>query len=95
MCILPGMPLSEADTRAKLITPALHRRGWPEEMILREQRTPGGVMLWGHEALRARGRTDYLLHAPVGPYGRPLPIALIEAKPQGSPPFAGMEQAKV
>ena len=89
------MPLSEADTRAKLITPALHTRGWPEEMILREQQTPGGVMLWGHEARRTRGRTDYLLHAPAGPHGQPLPIALIEAKPQGSPPFAGMEQAKV
>jgi len=28
------MGLSEADTRAKLIDPALHSRGWTEELIL-------------------------------------------------------------
>ncbi len=31
------MPLSEADTRAKLIDPAIHARGWTEEFICREQ----------------------------------------------------------
>jgi type I restriction enzyme, R subunit len=30
------MPLSEADTRAKLIDPALHDRGWSEDLIRRE-----------------------------------------------------------
>ncbi len=35
-----------------------------------------------------------MLSAPAGPDGRLLPVALIEAKPEGSPPFAGMEQAK-
>ncbi|MCL0074432.1 hypothetical protein M1O50_06180 [Dehalococcoidia bacterium] len=27
------MSLTEADTRAKLIDPALHRRGWTEDLI--------------------------------------------------------------
>jgi type I site-specific restriction endonuclease len=31
------MSLSEADTRAKLIDPALYRRGWTEDLIRREQ----------------------------------------------------------
>lgn len=36
--ILTGNPmsLSEADTRAKLIDPALHVRGWTEDLIRRE-----------------------------------------------------------
>lgn len=31
------MSLSEADTRAKLIDPALHNRGWTEDLIRREE----------------------------------------------------------
>ena len=31
------MPLSEFDTRAKLIDPALHARGWTEHLIRREE----------------------------------------------------------
>ena len=37
------MPLNESDTRAKLIDPALHDRGWTENLIRREvvdTRTP-------------------------------------------------------
>ena len=30
------MPLNEADTRAKLIDPALHSNGWTEDSIRRE-----------------------------------------------------------
>jgi type I restriction enzyme R subunit len=33
------MSLSEADTRAKLIDPALHNRGWTEDLI-RQETTP-------------------------------------------------------
>jgi len=36
------MPLSESDTRAKLIDPALHTRGWTEDLIRREE-TAGAV----------------------------------------------------
>lgn len=31
------MSLSEGDTRAKLIDPALHNRGWTEDLIRREE----------------------------------------------------------
>ena len=31
------MTLSEADTRAKLIDPALHARSWTKDLILREE----------------------------------------------------------
>src|ERR1035441_5350523 len=37
------MPLSEADTRAKLIDPALHQRGWTEDLIKREE-TAGSIV---------------------------------------------------
>ena len=36
------MPLTESDTRAKLIDPALHVRGWTEDLIRREE-TAGTV----------------------------------------------------
>jgi len=35
------MSLSEADIRAKLIDPALHRRGWTEDLIRREETDSG------------------------------------------------------
>lgn len=31
------MPYNEADTRAKLIDPAIHRCGWTEDLIRREE----------------------------------------------------------
>jgi len=31
------MSLTESDTRAKLIDPAIHRRGWTEDLIRREE----------------------------------------------------------
>lgn len=36
------MALNEADTRAKLIDPALHRRAWTEDLIRREE-TAGAI----------------------------------------------------
>ena len=36
------MYLNEADTRAKLIDPAIHKRGWTEDLIRREE-TAGTV----------------------------------------------------
>jgi type I restriction enzyme, R subunit len=38
--------LSEADTRSKLIDPALHARGWTEDLIRREE-TSGAIELVG------------------------------------------------
>ena len=45
------MPLSEADTRAKLIDPAIHKRGWTEELIRREE-TVGSIEIIGGKARR-------------------------------------------
>ena len=36
--------LSEADTRAKLIDPAIHARGWTEHLIRREE-TAGAIKI--------------------------------------------------
>jgi len=40
------MSLSEADARAKLIDPALHRSGWTEDLIRREE-TDYGIDIIG------------------------------------------------
>ena len=40
------MSLSESDTRAKLIDPALYARGWKEDFIKREE-TAGAVEVRG------------------------------------------------
>ena len=59
------MNLNEADTRAKLIDPAIHKRGWTEELIRREQ-TPGAVeIINGKGRRRSRGKIDYVLRVKV------------------------------
>ena len=88
------MPLGEADTRAKLIDPALHGRGWTEDLIRREE-TAGAVEEVGGQARRrARGRMDYTLRVRVTQASQPVAIALIEAKAEHLPPAHGLEQVK-
>src|SRR5208337_5646436 len=60
------MPLNEADTRAKLIDPALRQCGWTEDLVFREQ-TEGSIVLDGRRARRLAGRVDYLLRVRVNP----------------------------
>lgn len=60
--------LSEADTRAKLLDPALHARGWTEDLIRREE-TAGAIELTGSGVTRRRGRTDYILRVRINPSG--------------------------
>jgi hypothetical protein len=67
-------------SRAKLIVPALHRRGWTEYPIKREE--------------TAGGRTDYTLRMKVNPDTQPVAVAILEAKAEHLPPTAGLEQAK-
>jgi type I restriction enzyme R subunit len=55
-----GMGLSESDTRAKLIDPALHACGWTEDLIKREE-TAGVFNIVSGK--RERGRVDYTLRA--------------------------------
>ena len=40
------MNLNEADTRAKLITPALHSRDWREDFIRREKGAAPLTLQW-------------------------------------------------
>ncbi|MEM4066999.1 MAG: DEAD/DEAH box helicase family protein [Candidatus Micrarchaeaceae archaeon] len=87
-------PLSEADTKAKLIDPALHKRGWTEDCIHREETACRIDIIDGKPKRRAHGRIDYLLRIMVNFNTRPLAVALLEAKKNIDPPDKGLEQAK-
>jgi len=88
------VPLSEADTRAKLIDPALHQRGWTEDLIKREETAGAIEIIDGKARRRGRGRTDYTLRVKVNPDTQPVAVAVLEAKAEHLPPTAGLEQAK-
>ncbi len=88
------MSLGEADTRAKLIDPALHARGWTEDLIRREE-TAGPVEVVGGKPRRSsRGRVDYTLRLRVAPGAQPVAVALVEAKAEQYPATHGLQQAK-
>ncbi len=87
------MGLNEADTRAKLIDPALHRIGWTEDLIRRET-TAGTIEIINGKTKRKKGRTDYLLCLPVKEKENPLSIGVLEAKKEGEHATLGLEQAK-
>ena len=74
------MPLNEADTRAKLIDPAIYARGWTEEHIRREETAGSIEIINGKPRRRAKGRVDYTLRIKVNPDTQPVVVALIEAK---------------
>jgi type I restriction enzyme, R subunit len=89
------MSLSEADTRAKLIDPALHSAGWTEDLIKREE-TAMPIDIVGGKAKRVRrGRTDYTLRVKISTAAQPVAVALIEAKADHLPPDHGLEQGKL
>lgn len=88
------MPLSEADTRAKLIDPALYRRGWSEDQIRREETAGAIEIVDGRARRRGKGRTDYVLRVKVNLDTQPVAIAILEAKAENRPPAHGLEQAK-
>ncbi len=88
------MTLTEADTKAKLIDPALHHRGWTEDLIRREETECGIDIIDGKPKRRERGRIDYLLRVRVNISSQPIAVALIEAKRSDEPPEKGLEQAK-
>lgn len=86
--------LTESDTRAKLIDPALHKKGWTEDLIRREETERGIDIIDGKPRRRERGRIDYLLRVKVNISTQPVAIALIEAKKSNEPADKGLEQAK-
>jgi len=95
---------NEADTRAKLIDPALHARQWIEVMKVEQRATHGEIhreqsavrieILDGKPIKRGRGRVDYLLRAYVEEHEHPLTLAFVEAKREKLPPTQGLEQVK-
>ncbi len=85
---------NEADTRAKLIDPAIHKRGWTEAMIRREV-TAGAVEIIGGKARRrSRGKVDYVMRISINPETQPVAVALIEAKRDNRSAGHGLDQAK-
>lgn len=95
---------NEADTRAKLIDPALHVRQWIE-LLKDEQRSSHGEIhreqsavridiLDGKPIKRGRGRVDYLLRAYIEAHEHPMTLAFVEAKKEKLPPTQGLEQVK-
>jgi len=72
------MPLGESDTRAKLIDPALHARGWTEDLIRREETSGAIEILDGKARKRPRGKVDYVLRVKVTPDTQPVALGLIE-----------------
>ena len=86
--------LNEADTRAKLIDPALHQKGWTEDFISREETERGIEIIDGRPKRREQGRVDYLLRIRINANTQPVAVALIEAKKEDELPTKGLEQAK-
>jgi type I restriction enzyme R subunit len=89
------MSLNEAETRAKLIDPAIKSVGWTEDHIRREE-TAGRIAIIKGKAVRARtGRTDYTLRIKIDKDAQPVAVAVIEAKSEGKHPSYGLEQSKL
>jgi type I restriction enzyme R subunit len=88
------MNLNEADTRAKLIDPAIHKRGWSEDLIRREETAGAVEIVNGKARRRSRGKIDYVLRVKVNVDTQPVALALIEAKKESLPPSHGLDQAK-
>jgi type I restriction enzyme R subunit len=88
------MTLNEADTRAKLIDPAIHKRGWTEDLIRREETAGTVEIINGKARRRSRGKIDYVLRVKVNVDTQPVALALIEAKKERLPPGHGLDQAK-
>ncbi len=87
------MPLSESDTRSKLIDPVIYAQGWTEAHIKREE-TAGEIVIINDKPRKKQGRIDYTLRLKISPEAQPVAIAIIEAKAEDLPPTHGLEQAK-
>lgn len=93
MDALEKKTLSEADIKAKFITPALLRAGWDEMTQLRREvtLTPGPVVVRGNLSSRNKKKkkfADYVLQKEKG-----VPVAVIEAKDNNHTVSSGMQQA--
>ncbi|MDO8304419.1 MAG: type I restriction enzyme HsdR N-terminal domain-containing protein, partial [Herminiimonas sp.] len=85
--------LSEADIKAKFITPALVKAGWDEMTQVRREvtLTPGPVIVRGNLSSRNKKKkkfADYVLQKEKG-----VPIAVVEAKDNNCTISHGLQQA--
>lgn len=85
--------LSEADIKAKFITPAIVKAGWDEMAQIRREvtLTPGPVVVRGNLSSRNKKKkkfADYVLQKEKG-----VPIAVVEAKDNNCTISEGMQQA--
>lgn len=92
--MMEHMPLSEADTRAKLIDPAIHARGWTEDHICREQTLGAVEIVNGRARRKTGGRTDYTLRIRVNSETQPVAVAILEAKKDTDAPGKGLTDAR-
>ena len=88
------LPYGEADTRAKLIDPALHIRGWTEDHIRREETADGIEIIDGQARRASRGRVDYTLRLRINRSAQPLAVAYVEAKAENKPPRRDWSRSK-
>lgn len=65
---------NEADTRAKLIDPAIHGRGWTEDLIRREETAGAVEIINGKPRRRSRGKIDYVLRVKVNVDTQPVAL---------------------
>lgn len=86
------MSRNEAQTRRDLIDPAIFDRGWTNDLI-KVEITPGGTDIVNGKPVRRKGRSDYLLCLPSPKGGVPMPVAILEAKKEGSHASLGLHQA--
>ena len=77
-----------------MIDPAIHRRGWTEDLIRREETAGAIEIVNGRARRRSRGRIDYTLRVKVNMDTQPVALALIEAKKEDLPAGHGLDQAK-
>lgn len=88
------MGYNEADTRSKLIDPAIYARGWSEDHIKREESAGTIEIVAGKAKRNAKGKVDYTLRLKVASATQPIAVAIIEAKAEEKHPGHGLEQAK-
>ena len=88
------MSHNEADTRSKLIDPAIYARGWSEDHIKREESAGTIEIVAGKARRNAKGKVDYTLRVKVATSTQAVAVAIIEAKAEGKHPGHGLEQAK-
>ncbi|MBF6604849.1 MAG: DEAD/DEAH box helicase family protein [Chloroflexi bacterium] len=89
------MGLNEAETRLRLIDPAIHARGWTEDLIRREETLGTIEIVDGQPRRRTHGRTDYTMRVKATPTAHPVAVAILEAKDEEKHPAYGLDQAKV